>query len=55
MIPLVAVAYIVISSLLAFLGRDTRAGPIMIFLISILMTPILPAIYILVVRLERVR
>lgn len=53
MIPLLLVAYVAVASMLAYLGRGTRVGPILIFLISLFLTPIFPAIYVIIVRLER--
>ena len=53
MLPLLLGLYVAVAAALAFIGRDTRVGPILIFLISIFITPIFPAIYVLVARLER--
>ena len=53
MMPLFMGAYIALACLLAWLGRDTRVGPVLIFLISLFVTPIFPAIYVLIARLER--
>jgi hypothetical protein len=53
MLPLLLGLYVAVAAALAFIGRDTRVGPILIFLISIFITPIFPAVYVLVARLER--
>ena len=53
MLPLLLGLYVAVSLALAFIGRDTRVGPILIFLVSIFITPIFPAIYVLIARLER--
>lgn len=43
------VAYIVIALLVSWVGRRSRLGPAKIFLMAILLTPILPLVYLLVV------
>ena len=53
MLPLLLALYVGVAAALAFIGRGTRVGPILIFLISIFITPIFPAVYVLVARLER--
>jgi hypothetical protein len=53
MLPLLLGLYVAVAAALAFIGRDTRIGPVLILLISIFITPIFPAIYVLVARLER--
>ena len=53
MLPVLLGLYVAIAGALAFIGRDTRIGPVLIFLVSIFITPIFPAIYVLVARLER--
>ena len=53
MLPLMLGLYVAVAAALAFIGRDTRIGPVLILLISIFITPIIPAIYVLVARLER--
>jgi predicted MFS family arabinose efflux permease len=53
MLPLLLGLYVAVSLALAFIGRDTRVGPILIFLVSIFITPIFPAIYVMIARLER--
>jgi hypothetical protein len=53
MLPLLLGLYVAVAAALAFIGRDTRVGPVLILLISIFITPIFPAIYVLVARLER--
>jgi hypothetical protein len=44
MLPLLLGLYLAVSLALAFIGRDTRVGPVLIFLVSIFITPIFPAI-----------
>jgi hypothetical protein len=46
-------AYVGTAIALAYLGRRTRIGAIMLFLISMFFTPLIPAIYVLVIRLEQ--
>jgi fucose permease len=46
-------AYVAVAAALAWVGRGTRMGWLLIFLISLFITPIFPAIYVLVARLER--
>jgi fucose permease len=53
MLPLLLGLYVAVAAALAFIGRGTRVGPVLIFLVSIFITPIFPAIYVLVARLER--
>ena len=53
MLPLFLGLYVAVSLALAFIGRDTRVGPVLIFLVSIFITPIFPAIYVMIARLER--
>ncbi|WP_158923912.1 hypothetical protein [Acidisphaera sp. S103] len=53
MLPLLLGLYVAVAAALAFIGRDTRVGPVLIFLVSIFITPIFPAIYVMVARLER--
>ena len=53
MMPLFMGAYVAVALVLAWLGRRTRVGPVLIFLISLFVTPIFPAIYVLIARLER--
>jgi predicted MFS family arabinose efflux permease len=53
MLPLLLGLYLAVSLALAFIGRDTRVGPVLIFLVSIFITPIFPAIYVMIARLER--
>lgn len=53
MMSLFMAAYVAVCGVLAWLGRDTRVGPVLIFLISLFVTPIFPAIYVMIVRLER--
>ncbi|HEY4171796.1 MAG TPA: hypothetical protein VGM42_02125 [Rhodopila sp.] len=53
MLPLLLGLYVAVAAALAFIGRDTRIGPVLIFLVSIFITPIFPAIYVMVARLER--
>ncbi len=53
MMPLFMVAYIGVAVALAYLGRQTRLGPLLIFLLALFVTPIFPAIYVLIVRIER--
>jgi predicted MFS family arabinose efflux permease len=53
MLPLLLGLYVAVAATLAYIGRDTRIGPVLIFLVSIFITPIFPAIYVLVARLER--
>jgi hypothetical protein len=53
MLPILLGLYIAVSGALAWLGRDTRVGPILIFLISIFITPVFPAIYVMIARIER--
>jgi hypothetical protein len=53
MLPLLLGLYLVVSLALAFIGRDTRVGPVLIFLVSIFITPIFPAVYVMIARLER--
>ena len=52
MINFALVGYVCVALLLAFLGRRTRLGPILIFLISILLTPVFSMIYLIVTRFE---
>jgi hypothetical protein len=47
------VSYVGVAILLAWVGRKTRVGPIMIFLTSIMLTPILPLVYLLIASSER--
>ncbi|HEX4366999.1 MAG TPA: hypothetical protein VH023_09230 [Rhodopila sp.] len=53
MLPFLLGLYVAVAAALAFIGRDTRVGPVLIFLVSIFITPIFPAIYVMVARLER--
>jgi hypothetical protein len=53
MLPLLLGLYLAVSLALAFIGRDTRVGPVLIFLVSIFITPIFPAVYVMIARLER--
>ena len=53
MLPLLLGLYVAVAAALAFIGRGTRVGPVLIFLVSIFITPIFPAIYVMVARLER--
>jgi hypothetical protein len=48
-----AVGYVAVAILLAWVGRRTRIGPIIIFLVSIVLTPILPLVYLVVISFER--
>jgi hypothetical protein len=50
---LLAVGYIAVALLLAWVGRRTRIGPIIIFLTSIVLTPILPLVYLVIASFER--
>ena len=52
MIPALIGAYVVICAALAYTGRATRVGPVILFLLGIFITPIVPAIYVLVTRIE---
>ena len=52
MINFALVGYVCVALLLAFLGHRTRLGPILIFLISILLTPVFSMIYLIVTRFE---
>lgn len=46
-------AYVGVSAALAYTGRHTRIGPLILFLLGLLITPIVPAIYVLVTRIEQ--
>ena len=46
-------AYIAVAASLAYTGRHTRIGPLILFLLGIFITPIVPAIYVLVARIEQ--
>jgi hypothetical protein len=50
---LLAVGYVAVAILLAWVGRRTRIGPIIIFLVSIVLTPILPLVYLVIISFER--
>lgn len=52
MITLLMAGYVAIAAAMAYYGRRTRIGPVMLFLIGLFVTPVVPAIYVLVVRLE---
>ena len=52
MMTLFMIGYVAIAAVLGWLGRDTRAGPLLIFLVALFVTPVFPAIYVLIVRLE---
>jgi hypothetical protein len=52
MIAALIAAYVIICAALAYIGRTTRVGPLIIFLLGIFITPIVPAIYVLVTRIE---
>lgn len=52
LMPLLVAAYVAVAALLAYAGRRTRIGPMLLFLIGLFITPILPAIYVLVARIE---
>jgi len=45
--------YVALAATLAYAGRDTRIGPILLFVVGLFITPIAPAIYVLVTRIER--
>lgn len=51
-ILLFIVCYIAVSATLAFLGRRTVIGPVMIFLVSMFLTPLVAGVYVLIARLE---
>ncbi|MDB5370186.1 MAG: hypothetical protein JWP20_1744 [Roseomonas sp.] len=53
MIMLFMAAYVAIAAALAYYGRHTRIGPVLLFLVGLFVTPIVPAIYVLVVRIEQ--
>jgi hypothetical protein len=53
MIFVLLAVYVGTAIALAYLGRRTRIGAVLLFLISMFLTPLLPAIYVLVVRLEQ--
>lgn len=44
--------YVGVAAALAYTGRRTRIGPLILFLLGVLITPIVPAIYVLVTRIE---
>jgi hypothetical protein len=44
--------YIALSLTLALLARGTVVGPVLVFLVSMFLTPLVAGIYVLVVRLE---
>ncbi len=52
MIPLLIAAYVALAAALAYAGRNTRIGPLLLFIVGLFVTPILPAIYVLVARIE---
>ena len=44
--------YVAVSVTLAFLARRTVIGPVMIFLVSMFLTPLVAGAYVLIARLE---
>jgi hypothetical protein len=52
MMPLFIAAYVALAAALAYAGRNTRIGPLLLFIVGLFVTPILPAIYVLVARIE---
>lgn len=44
--------YIALSLALAIQGRRTRIGPVLIFLVSMFLTPLAAMLYVLIARLE---
>jgi hypothetical protein len=53
MLPVLLSAYVAICAAMAYSGRNTRIGALILFLVGLLVTPIVPAIYILVTRIEQ--
>jgi hypothetical protein len=53
MLPVLLSAYVAICAAMAYSGRNTRIGALILFLVGLLVTPIVPAIYILVARIEQ--
>lgn len=53
MVMIVFVAgYIAVALTLAILGRRTVIGPVLIFLASMFLTPLVAGLYVLIARLE---
>lgn len=52
MVFLMMAAYIAAAGVLAYVGRRTRIGPLILFLVGLFVTPLVPAVYVLVARIE---
>jgi hypothetical protein len=46
------VCWIAVSAALAILGRHTLVGPVIIFLVSMFLTPLIAGLYVVIARLE---
>lgn len=53
MIYALMAAYVAVAASLAYVGRNTRIGPLILFLFGVVITPIVPAVYVLVARIEQ--
>jgi hypothetical protein len=52
MINFTLIAYVGVALVLAILGRHTRLGPVIIFLVSVILTPLFAIVYLIVTRFE---